>query len=101
MSHSRRQVKKRRAKSLRRLSTPELERIVREGKPELARLSSLVAFAERELQTRNWNEQHSGVAGSPGAAEQLRATSGVELGDGVLALNDDEAWASRPVPGRD
>lgn len=64
---SRNKTKRNSIKKVRRLSVPELQKLIRVAKPEISRLSSLVAFAEREIAKRGEHNEHdTDVAGPAG-----------------------------------
>lgn len=52
-------TRRKRKLQIERMSVPELEKLLRVSIPEMKRLSTLVAFAERELERRN---RHAPVA---------------------------------------
>lgn len=55
---SRSKTKRNNVRKVSRMSVPELQKLIRVAKPEIRRLSSLVAFAERELSRRGESSEY-------------------------------------------
>lgn len=63
---SRSKTKRNNKRKVQRMSIPELQKLIRVARPEIRRLSSMVAYAEHELKKRGVSNEHvSDAQGEP------------------------------------
>ena len=65
---SRSKTKRNNKRKVQRMSIPELQKLIRVARPEIRRLSSMVAYAEYELKKRGVDSEH--VSNVKGEASQ-------------------------------
>lgn len=66
---SRSKTKRNNKRKVQRMSIPELQKLIRVARPEIRRLSSMVAYAEYELKKRGVNSEYVSDAPQPAGAE--------------------------------